>query len=221
MKHFLRIYLLPLAFAAILLMVVKTFFVAQYVVPTSSMSEQTLLQGDRVLADLTAYNFFHKQQAPEHNALVALYAPFGRTYPVSQRSVYLSRVAALPGDTIWMDTDSEYASVYQASSAAHPFVLPRAGEKVAVEPHTAYLLWNVLRLQENVPTTLVNGSSLRKNGLPLDSVSFEHDCYWVDNYGMVTHQMLAGRILCVSFSLDETAPRFHRLRKDRFFLPLY
>lgn len=220
MKSFLRKYILPLVLAGLLLAVVKTFFMEQYAVPTSCMSIGTLLPGDRVLANLTAYDFLGWKNSPRHNELIAFHNPFGRTYPIAQRSICISRVAALPGDTVWMDMDNKYASVYQASSAALPFVLPKAGEKCAVASHTAYLLWNALRLQENVATCLVNGTSLRRNGLPLDSVVFRNDCYWVDGYGMVTHDLLAGHVFCVSFSLDETAPTFQRLRRDRFFLPL-
>lgn len=221
LKSFLRKYILPIVSASLLLAVVKIFFVEQYAVPASCMSIGSLMAGDRVLANLTAYDFLGWKKSPQHNALIAFHNPLGRTYPVEQRNICISRVAALPGDTVWLDMDTKYASIYQASSAALPFVLPKAGEKCAVAPHTAYLLWNALRLQENVATCLVNGTSLRRDGLPLDSVVFRHDCYWVDGYGMVTHDLLAGHVFCVSFSLDEAAPTFQRLRLDRLFLPLH
>lgn len=221
LKSFLRKYILPIVSASLLLAVVKIFFVEQYAVPASCMSIGSLMAGDRVLANLTAYDFLGWKKSPQHNALIAFHNPLGRTYPVEQRNICISRVAALPGDTVWLDMDTKYASIYQASSAALPFVLPKAGEKCVVAPHTAYLLWNALRLQENVATCLVNGTSLRRDGLPLDSVVFRHDCYWVDGYGMVTHDLLAGHVFCVSFSLDEAAPTFQRLRLDRLFLPLH
>lgn len=89
--------------AAVLFVVIRTFFVAAYKIPSGSM-ERTLLVGDFLLVDKMVYGaeipFTHRHlpalRHPERGDVIVF------QYPVDPSKDFVKRLVGLPGDTLSM-----------------------------------------------------------------------------------------------------------------------
>lgn len=94
--------LLPnLAIAVILALIVRSFAIASYYIPSGSM-EPTLLIHDRLLADRFSF-VFHLRQ-PKRGEVVI----FG--YPGNPRQDYIKRIIALPGERVKIEDGLVYVN---------------------------------------------------------------------------------------------------------------
>lgn len=88
---------------------------------------------------------------------------------------------ALPGDTLYL-----YMTWQQNNKPQNrllPFIIPRKGIPVKVEPWTTHLLSNALFLYEGRNICQQCDSILVVNGIPLNSVTFTQDYIWISSSG--------------------------------------
>ena len=82
-------FLIPIAIAIVIALVLKQFVFANAVVPTGSMLD-TIQIKDRIIASRLAYN----NNDPERYDIVLFY------YPDDESQIYVKRVIGLPGETV-------------------------------------------------------------------------------------------------------------------------
>jgi len=79
----------PFVVAAVLAIVIRTFLLGPYKIPTGSM-RPTFLEGDRIFVDKISYRF----QEPERGDIIVF------KYPLNKKKDYVKRLVGLPGDEI-------------------------------------------------------------------------------------------------------------------------
>ena len=208
-RHKFRLYILPLLLAVLMLVVVRYFFLTQYVAE-GGIAEWGVQSGDRILVNRLSYAggarpdegdrvAFHHQQHPD--------AP-----------ICLATCTALPGDTVWMDTKALRVASRRRSHADLPLVVPAAGQEINVTPHNARQLWHLL-CKEGGTATLRDNKEILMDGRTVKTVAFLNDYYWMETqhvpYGLVPYRALVGKPFCVSYGVKEGS-----LRLDRLFLLL-
>lgn len=82
-------YLIPIALAVIVAMLLKTFVFANAVVPTGSMLN-TIQEKDRIIASRLAYN----NEDPQRYDVVIF------KYPDNENQIFVKRIIGLPGETV-------------------------------------------------------------------------------------------------------------------------
>lgn len=82
-------YLIPIALAVIVAIILKTFVFANAVVPTGSMLN-TIQEKDRIIASRLAYN----NEDPQRYDVIIL------KYPDDESQYFVKRVIGLPGETV-------------------------------------------------------------------------------------------------------------------------
>jgi signal peptidase I len=91
-SHYLAFDLIPtLFFAVIFALIIRTFAVASFYIPSGSM-EPTLLEHDRLIADRFSYTFHVR--APKRGDIVIF------RFPEDPRVDYIKRVIGLPGEKV-------------------------------------------------------------------------------------------------------------------------
>jgi signal peptidase I len=79
----------PILLAVILALVIRTFFLQAFKIPTGSM-RPTLIENDRVLVNKILYDY----KEPKHGDIIVF------RYPVDGKKDFIKRLVGLPGDTI-------------------------------------------------------------------------------------------------------------------------
>jgi len=79
----------PFIVAAILAIVIRTFILGPYKIPTGSM-RPTFLEGDRIFVDKMSYRFHE----PERGDIIVF------KYPVDKKKDYVKRLVGLPGEEL-------------------------------------------------------------------------------------------------------------------------
>lgn len=82
----------PLLVAAVLAVVIRTFFFGPYKIPTGSM-RTTFLEGDRIFVDKISYRF----NTPKRGDIIVF------KYPLDKKKDFVKRLAGLPGDRILIE----------------------------------------------------------------------------------------------------------------------
>ena len=204
-----RLYILPLLLALVVLVIVRYFFLTQYVAE-GSIAEWGVHPGDRILVDRTAYTFNKRPQLGDRVAFLHQQQP--------ERPVCLATCTALPGDTVWMDTKHQRVSSNRQSHTDQPLVVPAAGQEIHITPYNARQLWHLLR-KEGAFVTLRHNNEILIDGRLVKTVAFLNDYYWFETqhmpYGLVPYHALIGKPFCVSYGVKEGV-----VRMDRFFLRL-
>lgn len=204
-----RLYILPLLLALLVLVVVRYFFLTQYVAE-GSIVEWGVQGGDRILVDRTAYQYDKRPQAGDRVAFRHQQQPEG--------PVCLATCTALPGDTVWMDTDRQRVSSRRRSRTDKPLVVPAAGQEIEITPHNARPLFHLLR-KEGAFVTLRHNNDILIDGRKVKTATFLNDYYWLETqqvpYGLVPYRALVGKPFCVTYSIQDGA-----LQLDRLFLRL-
>lgn len=198
----LRHYVLPLLFAAILLLVVRGCVVRQYVLREDS-SEMQLLPGDRVVVGL-----YDKQ--PDVGEATAF---------MLRRSVRFDRPLACPGDTLWISFQHHSLSHRQSDATDEMLILPRKGETMGVTPRNAALFAKALCRYEDVRTDVTSDGRLLLRGEEVKTVTFTHDLYWMrhtsPSEGFIAASAIVGRPLCIPYSIKPNGQwRWERLFKS-------
>jgi signal peptidase I len=100
-QKLLKEYVEALAVALVLALIIRTFVVQAFKIPSESMLE-TLLVGDQLLVSKFAYDIkvpftekvLHKTGDPEHGDVIVF------EYPKDRSVDYIKRIVGLPGDTL-------------------------------------------------------------------------------------------------------------------------
>ncbi len=204
-----RLYILPLLLALLVLVVVRYFFLTQYVAE-GSIVEWGVQGGDRILVDRSAYQYGKRPQAGDRVAFRHQQQPEG--------PVCLATCTALPGDTVWMDTERQRVSSRRRSRTDKPLVVPAAGQEIEITPHNARPLFHLLR-KEGAFVTLRHNNDILIDGRKVKTATFLNDYYWLETqqvpYGLVPYRALVGRPFCVTYSIQDGT-----LQLDRLFLRL-
>lgn len=204
-----RLYILPLLLALLVLVVVRHFFLTQYVAE-GSIVEWGVQGGDRILVDRTAYQYDKRPQAGDRVAFRHQQQPEG--------PVCLATCTALPGDTVWMDTYRQRVSSRRRSRTDKPLVVPAAGQEIEITPHNARPLFHLLR-KEGAFVTLRHNNDILIDGRKVKTATFLNDYYWLETqqvpYGLVPYRALVGKPFCVTYSIQDGT-----LQLDRLFLRL-
>ena len=79
----------PFLVAALLALVIRTFLLGPYKIPTGSM-RPTFLEGDRIFVDKISYRF----HSPERGDIIVF------KYPLDKKKDFVKRLVGLPGDKI-------------------------------------------------------------------------------------------------------------------------
>ncbi len=105
-----------LSVAILLFLVIRTFAVEAFKIPTGSM-ENTLLVGDFLLVNKAVYGAqlpftsirFPAFDDPERGDVIVF------EYPLDRKKNYVKRVVGVPGDTLWMKSGKLFVSGEQLS----------------------------------------------------------------------------------------------------------
>lgn len=220
MRKMLRLYVLPVAAAVALLLLIRGFLITQYAVTESA--DEELQAGDRVLVNLTAYglrtpfeNLFGYARwgygRPQRNERVALRAPWTTI-------TTFDRCRALPGDTLWIAADGRTARLHRQATTDVPLIVPSRRRPQRITPHNVRLLYLALRTGEGSRVRL-QGDSLLLGGQRLTHATFLQDYYWMEHtgptMGFTPHAHLVGRPFCVSYSVPLRKDRLFRRLKDK------
>ena len=204
-----RLYILPLLLAMLALVVVRYFFLTQYVAE-GSIAEWGVQGGDRILVDRTAYQYNKRPQAGDRVAFRHQQQPEG--------PVCLATCTALPGDTVWMDTNRQRVSSHRRSQTDKPLVVPAAGKEIEITPHNARQLFHLLR-KEGAFVTLRQNNEILIDGRKVKTATFLNDYYWLETqhvpYGLVPYHALVGKPFYVTYGMQDG-----NIRLDRLFLRL-
>lgn len=79
----------PFVIAAVLAVVIRTFLLGPYKIPTGSM-RPTFLEGDRIFVDKVSYRFHE----PERGDIIVF------KYPLDKKKDFVKRLVGLPGDKV-------------------------------------------------------------------------------------------------------------------------
>lgn len=123
--------------AVILVKIIQTLYIGNFVVPTESM-EPTILIGDRFFANMVIYNF----QKPEREDIIVF------KEPLQNRELYTKRVMGLPGEKVKIYNDRLYVNgkpikerEYYASGdlgVSDYWIIPKKGDNVEIIPSATY-----------------------------------------------------------------------------------
>lgn len=131
-------FLIPIVAAVIIAFFLKTFIIANAVVPTGSMMETINIQ-DRIIASRLAY----KTETPSRYDIILFY------YPDNEEDIFVKRVLGLPGETVTVidgvvyvttkhgktiQTDQSFVNPNETPSGDYgPYYIPEKGEEITVE----------------------------------------------------------------------------------------
>jgi len=87
----------PIVIAVILALIIRTFVVQAFKIPTGSM-RTTLMEGDRILVN----KFIYKFTEPKRGDVIVFVAPS----PEDKKKDFIKRLVGLPGETIQISNGS-------------------------------------------------------------------------------------------------------------------
>ena len=211
--------------AFFVLMIVFRSAVADWMyVPSGSMNP-TIVEGDRILVDKSAYGLripftttrLTRGSDPQRGDIAIFSSPEDGT-------TLVKRIVGLPGDTIEMRDDvlmingvaTDYDSAFAAADKDLPGATRRQDhhyliEKLEGRPHAIMKLPQHLAIRSFGPTTVPEGFYMALG----DSRDNSKDSRYI---GWVPRESIVGRAFKVAYSLD--AERWYRPRTDRFFTTL-
>ena len=211
--------------AFFVLMIVFRSAVADWMyVPSGSMNP-TIVEGDRILVDKSAYGLripftttrLTRGSDPQRGDIAIFSSP-------EDGATLVKRIVGLPGDTIEMRDDAllinGVATDYDAAFADADKDLPGATrrqdhhylvEKLEGRPHAIMKLPQHFAMRSFGPTAVPDGYYLALG----DSRDNSKDSRYI---GLVPRESIVGRAFKVAYSLD--AERWYRPRTDRFFTTL-
>ena len=136
-------FLIPIVAAVVIAFFLKTFIIANAVVPTGSMME-TINIKDRIIASRLAY----KTESPSRYDIILFY------YPENEKEIFVKRVLGLPGETLTVidgvvyvttkdgktiQTEQSFVNPTEAPKGNYgPYYIPEKGEKITVENGYCY-----------------------------------------------------------------------------------
>jgi len=199
----------------------------------------TLLRGDRVLVNRWSYGYrlpfarwggyhrFLQRNQPSCGDWVAFNNPAVERAALPDTSdLYVGRILACPGDTIWMGQQGR-VSPYRdyVRGCIWPLMVPAKGSHVHISPWVRDLYELTIHRFES--TELKKPSEGNGN----DFYRFHRNYYWVISgdesnffdsrtFGFVPEEFVLGRVETVLFSLDADLPWVYRLRRSRLFIPV-
>jgi len=106
----------PLLIAAVLAILIRSFVLGPYKIPTGSM-RPTFLEGDRIFVDKVSYRF----REPERGDVIVF------KYPNDEKKDFVKRLVGLPGDTLQIRDGFLYVN----------------GEKMDQPPFSEHYYYNV------------------------------------------------------------------------------
>ncbi len=89
LRWFIKEWIEPVIIAVILALIIRTFIVQAFKIPTGSMMP-TLIEGDRILVN----KFIYKFKAPERGAVIVFVSP------EDKKKDFIKRLVGLPGERI-------------------------------------------------------------------------------------------------------------------------
>ena len=193
----------PIVIALVLVVIIKTFIIQNFKIPSSSM-EDTLLIGDRLFAVKFIYGAkipfsnirIFKIRDPKPGDVIVF------KYPNDPSKDYIKRCVAVGGQTIEIRDKNIYVD----------------GELQKIPNHAKYIDRNMLPYQigprDNYPPTMVPEGSLFAMGDNRDNSNDSR--YW----GFVPYENLKGKALFVYWSLNPDYPIYdiiHKVRWGRLF----
>lgn len=228
--------ILAFTVAAMLAWCVWTLVAFQIVIKTDG-NLPTLVAGDRVLVNRVAYGWkrplnalFGKMDTccvlPDKGHLMAFHNPLEATAPANSGNLCIGECAALPGDTVWLPWKSPFDTTATRASL-HPFVVPGKNITIDIQPWNIALLSNALHTHEHANICYESDSLLNVNGKPTHLLTFSKDYIWVGNpakptdfdsmtFGFLPCNLLVGKLICTTYSVESDKPFFHNLRLNRF-----
>jgi signal peptidase I len=121
-------YLILAVVAVTVALLIQAFLVKPYRIPSPSM-EDTLLVGDRVLADRISWRF----SDPQRGDIVVFHPP-------EPGPVLIKRIIGLPGETLSLRDGAVYVD---GERLAEPYVRREDGAAEPTEPFSTGRLWNL------------------------------------------------------------------------------
>lgn len=214
------------ALSIIIAFLIKIFILEAFTVPSLSMYP-TLQAGDVVLVNklLTGARVF-TFRFPGYGSIkkkdiIAFYLPVETAKPVYERTKYVKRCTAVPGDTIEI-VNGVPEPVNGPLHSTHYYVIPKAGQKVRLTAANFMYYSNLLTNYEHVSAAQL-GSFFYVNGKPVETFTFGQNYYFMtgDNqgdsfdsrdWGLTPEDHLIGRVMMVM-----TAQRDGKWNWSRFF----
>jgi signal peptidase I len=205
MKQFLKYYILPMLIALCLLVVVQRFCITQYV-SSGALVEWGIEPNDRILVNRWAYRSL---SPPQRGDRVVFHHPY-----MPEKPICFAACKAIPGDTLWYDTERNIFEQKCRSNDAVPIIVPQKGVDVEVTPYNARLLWHLLKL-EKAFVTYREGGELLINGKRVKHVAFLNDYFWLEThtttFGFIPLNAMLGAPICISYGMKDGDLRFDRL----------
>lgn len=171
----------------------------------------TLLQGDRVAV-------LHQECRDTVQLLRGEWVVFA--HPYCHDSLLVGRIAAQPGDTLWIDAEGHLS---QRSDACDLVVVPQRGQCLQIDVQSIRLYNQAIKLHEPVKSAIVDGQ-LYVSGRQADTYNFAHSYYWImtgsaaqdsRTLGLIPASCIKGRVLCVLFGHDPAQPLWQGWRRLR------
>src|SRR3990167_2651214 len=96
-RYLMKEWVEPIVIAVILALIIRTFVVQAFKIPTGSM-RTTLMEGDRILVN----KFIYKFTEPKRGDVIVFVAPS----PEDKKKDFIKRLVGLPGETIQISNGS-------------------------------------------------------------------------------------------------------------------
>lgn len=110
------------------------------------------------------------------------------------------RCHALPGETIWIDTERRIIIPGRTSPDAQPISIPGQQQSIKVTPHNARFLAFIMQQYEHCNSVKINkNGQLELDGQPISRVKLMRDYYWIemqpDSFMIIPHDALVGKMI--------------------------
>lgn len=188
-----KVYILPFFITALLIIVVRTLIVDQYEVHTPYID---LCPGDRLLVAKSPL-FTMKR-----GDLVI--------YQKKNQSHGISKLCALSGDLIDIDSTGNIFFNPFPGSQQSPIIIPGTREPVQTTPLTAPFYAHILTTFEQRPCTTDSTGCIIEAGRRKRRIHFKHDYYWIEGVGLLTTDQIKGKAFCISYSYYNRKMRWNR-----------
>ncbi|MGF6907021.1 signal peptidase I [Fusobacterium sp. PH5-44] len=121
---------------AVLLIIIRVFYIGNFVVPTGSMIP-AIMENDRLFANMAIYRF----RKPKIGEI------FLFREPVTNKDLYTKRVMGLPGDEVKIENDNLYINNNKVTIRNYSdlgkmqnktWIVPKKGDKIVIIPKMDY-----------------------------------------------------------------------------------